>query len=788
MKLTPKNEEFHKIKNVGYLRTSNGTAYGCFIGLCRYKTYKKEDFKRHLDTYHTIEGAGSREGYCQMCEKNNCGFGLNDEFSHMQLHHIDVPYEATHLILYSKINNELIRKARERRARNRELKEKLSLERTLALFDEEKEPDEIYVPQETVEDGDDDDDYSPESEPESDEEVIEEPEAESEDDDDIEDSASIASSDMESEELEEDNIPLADTSSDSENENRRRRNKSKTIKKDENKSENRVPCSQPSQSMLDISTIKKEEREILVHDIPQYMLQRIKFNIESNNGPSNNGPQFTESFTSAIKEMLQPEKNVPKNCFARKSTTIGFLGIEPKACSVRVKRLESCESLKKYLSEDESIKENFLNSKKDSIDSSKTVMPDIPTPPASEDSRDSMISPPMRAENQNKKLEESIEIISNKILSKITFPSLRNKNGVSESEKESSDKKSSPPLRVSLRQRPKSIAVSRNDELYYRDDDVENDEKKTKKRRASNYTLSVFDEKEEEIIEPTESTGIPKYSEQSINESSNLNLDEENLEKDQEKDCSKKLNESNKPDEATEISVDSNTKVGSNTSATLPKLKIRSDLIESSFKSVDKFENSSQISSQSTAVESQDVIEIISSQEEIETSSNLQSLYPWIDGQVSSSILKTKKCADILLSEDCLFSTYKCMQKTCSFFTTSFKAFKNHAEKHDGNHHFCSFCLYDGVSGKDLSAHLQSHDLDRYQCNICMYRASEKMFVEWHRKKFHLKKNVKIYKSPIQKLGVIRRTKMKAEIEQVNWEKFVKPYECKSEFFKNNLF
>lgn len=84
MKLTPKSEEFHKIKNIGYLRTSNGTAYGCFMGFCRYKTYKKEDFIRHLNTYHTIEGAGSKEGYCQMCDKNNCGFGLADELAHMQ--------------------------------------------------------------------------------------------------------------------------------------------------------------------------------------------------------------------------------------------------------------------------------------------------------------------------------------------------------------------------------------------------------------------------------------------------------------------------------------------------------------------------------------------------------------------------------------------------------------------------------------------------------------------------------------------------------------------------------
>lgn len=805
MKLTPKNEEFHKIKNIGYLRTSNGTAFGCFMGVCRYKTYKKEEFARHLNTYHTIEGNGSKEGYCQTCEKNNCGYSLTDELAHMQSKHIDIPYEATYLILYSNINNELIKKARERRARNRELKEKMTLERTLAMFDELKEPDEIYVPQETVDEGDDDDDYNPESEPESDEEVLDEPEPESEDD--IADSASVASSDMESEELEEDeeNIPLADTSSDSENEKRRKRSKSKQRVKNEKGGEvhdpNQVPCSQPSQNAVKTD----EEEKILIHDIPQYMLQRIKINIENKIDHGTNGPQFTESFTSAIREMLEPEKSEsPKNCFARKSTTVGCAKIEPKACSVRVKRLESCESLKKYISEDEGSKEETLPGKKDSIETTKNVMPDIPTPPASEDSRDSMISPPMKAENQSKNLEESIEKISNKILSKISFPSVRTRSRVSESDKEtekSNDKKSSPPLRVSLRQRTKSIAISRTDELYYRDDDSEHCETSiTKRRKVGNSALSVFDEKEG-IKTPSESVVLPKYSENQVlkGEDDNSTLPNERNEAESTKNPNnvkfgdfQVSNETKKAEDAVQLNeMTQKDEENLNLPPKLEILKIRKDILEHSVDTTANLQKpsantekrevqQSQISSQSTVTDSLDVIEIVSSQEEMQTFSNLQPLYPWIDNQVSSTIFKSKKCTDVLLSENCLFSTYKCMKQTCNFFTTSYKAFKTHAEKHDGNHNFCSFCLYDGVSGNDLSEHLKSHDLDRYQCSLCMYRASEKMFVEWHRKKFHPKTNVKICKSPFQKLGVIRRTKMKAEIEQINWTKYVKPYECSS--------
>jgi hypothetical protein len=209
---------------------------------------------------------------------------------------------------------------------------------------------------------------------------------------------------------------------------------------------------------------------------------------------------------------------------------------------------------------------------------------------------------------------------------------------------------------------------------------------------------------------------------------------------------------------------------------------------ESEAQASKKVENIPILPSQTESITSEDEeIFVMSSQEEIENSQkSLSYLFPWIDASVSSKFRKSDRCVEILLSSNCQFSTYKCMKQTCSFFTINFNAFREHAEKHEGNHHYCSFCLYDGVNGSDLSDHLKTHKFDRFQCSLCLYRACEKSYVHWHRQRYHPNEKAKILKSPCQPLTNIEWKRMKAKVRKNNWKKFVKPYECSSEF-KNNF-
>ncbi|KAG5681691.1 hypothetical protein PVAND_011102 [Polypedilum vanderplanki] len=174
----------------------------------------------------------------------------------------------------------------------------------------------------------------------------------------------------------------------------------------------------------------------------------------------------------------------------------------------------------------------------------------------------------------------------------------------------------------------------------------------------------------------------------------------------------------------------------------------------------------------------------VNNNEEVE---NLSTLYPWIDKSVSSTVYKTKRCINELKNEFCQFSTYKCMKKNCSFYTTEEKKFETHTSTHNGDHHFCSFCLFDGVNSVDLCQHIEKlHRHDRYQCNLCMYRASEKVYVEWHQKRFHKDMKGKILKSPAQSLMKSVRNRVQDKLKNENREKFVKPYDCKNTKEGNN--
>ncbi|KAG5683358.1 hypothetical protein PVAND_012644 [Polypedilum vanderplanki] len=132
---------------------------------------------------------------------------------------------------------------------------------------------------------------------------------------------------------------------------------------------------------------------------------------------------------------------------------------------------------------------------------------------------------------------------------------------------------------------------------------------------------------------------------------------------------------------------------------------------------------------------------------------NLAELYPWVDEKLTRIVFKTKSSIEVLMSEFCLFSTYKCMNEVCEFFTTDFDEFKKHMIEHsDSNCHYCSFCLKGFEKPSELGTHIDlNHRYDRFQCNYCMLRSftsseTPKKYIEKCRTK-HDKKSKKFVSS-----------------------------------------
>ncbi|KAG5676531.1 hypothetical protein PVAND_006358 [Polypedilum vanderplanki] len=159
---------------------------------------------------------------------------------------------------------------------------------------------------------------------------------------------------------------------------------------------------------------------------------------------------------------------------------------------------------------------------------------------------------------------------------------------------------------------------------------------------------------------------------------------------------------------------------------------------------------------------------------------SMREFYPWLSENLSRAVFKTKNSIEILLSEFCLFSTYKCMRLTCSFFTTDFNDFKKHLTEHKNNNkHYCSFCLKGFKRDFELCNHIDVfHRFDRFQCSHCMYRSCQKSYVFLHQKKFHSGQNCEVLVSPIQKL--LRSTLLDEKNGmRRNREIFVRAYCCK---------
>ena len=162
-------------------------------------------------------------------------------------------------------------------------------------------------------------------------------------------------------------------------------------------------------------------------------------------------------------------------------------------------------------------------------------------------------------------------------------------------------------------------------------------------------------------------------------------------------------------------------------------------------------------------------------------------LYPWIDDEWVKKWRKTPASVKVLMKEQVLYSTYKCMSIECQFYSTDLQAFASHLEEHSvvDNHFLCSYCLAGFGSPENLIEHLESHKFDRFQCDKCMYRACEKFYVHLHRQKYH-DTNASILKSPTQILRKADRGHQKRQLKNM-FDEIFRYSECRRKFKKLNI-
>lgn len=736
MKLTPKNIDFNRVRNIGYLVTKKGVCFSCLTKDCKFKSYDQDKFREHLGKFHGIEGCGTSEGYCEICKKNCCGFNVIDEFIHINKCHVkSVDDHPMHQILYSHINvNKQMEKTLKDKSRCSSLLDELDSELIYDFLLEDEKAETAVLTNDF-----DDDDYHPSSsEDEAESDLISEgvPEINLEDLSEESEAKMTSSEDEEEEETEIENI----SQSDSDREHRKK------------KTECRI-------------TDSNED------DIPNYMLERIKQSSSIKCDENNEAKIYNESFTKVIEELINEEvpeltkkqkkrkkkkKKQKSQNFACKSTSKcdsplkEFAVISPKAlapCRVVLTRCDLNKIERTERQPKESLKMVIKRTDKDK----QIAVPDIPTPPSSEDSRDSLSTPPL-----NKNIERTNETTKlTRILDESDGSVQLSQDKVNEEfSKEVYEEKSSTPKSDEINEEIDKEHDIETDLIYNTLEINQNDKDTESKNQITKKDAPKI------IIESVEILNGNCEEDSTVIESENVPLDD-----------TKDLHE-----DIEEISENVELKSEPKAASNIDKAKGFVNSIRNYFSPQKSAENNFTTETQSSNNDN-------SSNE----SENVSKIYPWIDSKISNEIFKTKKCLTEMESEFYQFSTYKCMNEICSFFTTDFQKFKIHSNTHKDEHNFCSFCLYDGNNSEKLCEHIELlHKHDRYQCNLCMYRSCEKVYVEWHQEKFHQDLKGKILKSPIQALMKSVRKKIQDKLENENREKFVKPYTCKSEFIKIN--
>jgi hypothetical protein len=116
-------------------------------------------------------------------------------------------------------------------------------------------------------------------------------------------------------------------------------------------------------------------------------------------------------------------------------------------------------------------------------------------------------------------------------------------------------------------------------------------------------------------------------------------------------------------------------------------------------------------------------------------------LRPWL----SCIDSKHSKAVAVMLKEQCLLSTFKCMGALCEFYTKDSQSFLCHLEMHENfqcqdaeSFKRCSYCDFKGTDSENLLVHLETvHGNDKFVCLNCFYRSIAPGNVTNHAIKFH---------------------------------------------------
>ena len=161
-------------------------------------------------------------------------------------------------------------------------------------------------------------------------------------------------------------------------------------------------------------------------------------------------------------------------------------------------------------------------------------------------------------------------------------------------------------------------------------------------------------------------------------------------------------------------------------------------------------------------------------------------MQPW---EQTRPNVKSKRACASMTSKNGLISTYKCLGKMCSFFTSNEDIFHKHLELHsrckkDSLYDFflfCSYCSYEAKTIDSLINHVKElHCSNQYQCPFCFYRSIEAQSCSVHVKNYHNEKPLIFYECPVKdtKNDV---NKIKIRLLE-NRKTFVLPVSCSGKF------
>lgn len=124
------------------------------------------------------------------------------------------------------------------------------------------------------------------------------------------------------------------------------------------------------------------------------------------------------------------------------------------------------------------------------------------------------------------------------------------------------------------------------------------------------------------------------------------------------------------------------------------------------------------------------------------------SIRPWL---LENQNVKLQAPSVMMINENALAATFKCMDKFCAFFTSDAEIFRAHFEFHEKDYQertreqtskACCYCFFKANDINELIDHVQSiHKYDIYQCMYCFYRSVSFGNVQNHIEVFHPNKN-----------------------------------------------